>query len=156
MKADMFLKLGPVKGDSVDAKHKGEIELTRVSWGMAVPGSPAGGVGRVTVEEIVLTKRVDVASPLLHSHCCCGMLFDEAVIVKRKAGKVPLEYFRLTLKEVCIASVELQIGGGEGDDMEVIKLRFSEFVEEFVPQNADGTGGGAIRHGYSVTKNVKL
>jgi type VI secretion system secreted protein Hcp len=159
MKADMFLKLAPIKGNSVDAKHKDEIELSGINWAMALPAAHAsarGSVGRVEIEELVLRKKVDAASPALHAHCCCGTAFEEAIVVKRKSGQVPLEYFKLTLKEVLITSIELQMGGGDDSDEEVIKLRFSEFLEEFVPQKADGSGGGSVKHGYNVTKCVKI
>lgn len=158
MKADMFLKMLPIKGDSADAKHKDEIELSGLGWSITLPAAPAssrGGMGRAEIDELVLRKKVDAASPALHAHCCCGTAFAEAVIVKRKSGLQPLEYFKLTLKEVFISSIELEIGGDESDD-EIIKLRFTEFVEEFVPQKADGSGGGSVKHGYNVTKNTKI
>lgn len=159
MKADMFLKLAPIKGDCVDARHKDEIELSGMNWGISLPAAPAssrGGMGRAEIQEIVLRKRVDAASPALHAHCCCGTAFAEAIIVKRKSGLVPLEYFKMTLKEVFISSIELQIGGGDDSDDEVIRLRFTEFVEEFVPQKQDGSGGGSVTHGYNITKGTKI
>lgn len=159
MKADMFLKLAPIKGDSMDAKHKDEIELSGISWAITLPAAPAssrGGMGRADIEEIVLRKKVDAASPALHAHCCCGTAFAEATIVKRKSGLVPLEYFKLTLKEVFISSIELEIGGGNDSDDEVIKLRFTEFVEEFVPQKEDGSAGGSVKHGYNAVKGIKI
>lgn len=159
MKADMFLKLAPIKGDCVDARHKDEIELSGMNWGITLPVAPAssrGGMGQAEIRELVLRKKVDAASPALHAHCCCGTAFAEAIIVKRKSGLLPLEYFKMTLKEVFISSIELQIGGVDDSDDEIIKLRFTEFLEEFVPQKQDGSGGGAVKHGYNITKGIKI
>ena len=35
--ADMFLKLGDIKGESTDAKHPGEIAVLAWSWGVNGP-----------------------------------------------------------------------------------------------------------------------
>ena len=44
MPADLFLKLGNVKGESVDLKHAGEMELLSARWGMQVAVGANGGV----------------------------------------------------------------------------------------------------------------
>ena len=50
MPSDIFAKLGDIKGESLDAKHKDEIEVLSFSWGVtntAAPGAAAGAVGPV-------------------------------------------------------------------------------------------------------------
>ena len=42
MTDDIFAKLGDIKGESLDAKHKDEIEVLSFSWGVATP-PPTGG-----------------------------------------------------------------------------------------------------------------
>jgi hypothetical protein len=37
--SDVFLKLGDIKGESIDDKHQGEIELLAVRWGVTPPKS---------------------------------------------------------------------------------------------------------------------
>ena len=48
---DAFLKLDGIKGESADAKHKGEIDIMSFSWGLAQTGVSAtgggGGAGKV-------------------------------------------------------------------------------------------------------------
>ena len=39
MASDIFAKLGDIKGESIDDKHKDEIEVLSFSWGVANPGS---------------------------------------------------------------------------------------------------------------------
>ena len=34
MAADIFAKIGDIKGESIDAKHKDEIEVLSFSWGV--------------------------------------------------------------------------------------------------------------------------
>ena len=46
MASDIFAKIGDIKGESLDAKHKDEIEVLSFSWGVAntaVIGPGAGG-----------------------------------------------------------------------------------------------------------------
>ena len=51
--SDFFLKLGDIKGESLDDKHKGEIDLISFKFGVRQPGGAAavgaagGGVWRV-------------------------------------------------------------------------------------------------------------
>ena len=45
MAADIFAKLGDIKGESADAKHKDEIEVLSFSWGVTNPPPTSGGSG---------------------------------------------------------------------------------------------------------------
>ena len=45
MATDIFAKIGDIKGESLDAKHKDEIEVLSFSWGVANSGSTATGGG---------------------------------------------------------------------------------------------------------------
>ena len=45
MAADIFAKLGDIKGESLDDKHKDEVELLSWSWGVANIGRRASSHG---------------------------------------------------------------------------------------------------------------
>src|SRR5438552_3280112 len=53
--ADYFLKLDGIAGESVDAKHKDEIELVSFSWGvtqqLVTEGSGGASVGRAQFKD---------------------------------------------------------------------------------------------------------
>jgi type VI secretion system secreted protein Hcp len=99
MAVDMFLKLDDVKGESKDSKHKEEMDVLAWSWGASQSGSThlgsGGGAGKVSVQDVSLTKYVDKASPNLLKFCCNGKHFKEAVLTVRKAGEKPVEYIKL-------------------------------------------------------------
>ena len=57
MPADLFLKLGNVKGESVDLKHAGEMELLSARWGMQVAVGANGGVLAPYASTCWLNKR---------------------------------------------------------------------------------------------------
>ena len=45
MASDIFAKIGDIKGESLDSKHKDEIEVLSYSWGVSNAGSMASGSG---------------------------------------------------------------------------------------------------------------
>ena len=63
MPADLFLKLGNVKGESVDLKHAGEMELLSARWGMQVAVGANGGV-------LASAGRAEVISAELRPELC--------------------------------------------------------------------------------------
>lgn len=159
MASDMFLKLGDLKGESKDSKHKEEIDVLAWSWGMSQSGSThlgtGGGAGKVSVQDISLTKHVDKASPNILKFCCNGKHFGEAVLTVRKAGEKPVEYIKITMKEVIISSVSTGGSGGEDRLTENVSLNFAEFKFEYTPQKDDGSGGSAIEALWNIPANAE-
>lgn len=159
MAVDMFLKLDGIKGESQDAKHKGEIDI--LSWGWAVNqqtvvGAGGGaGAGKVQVSDLKITKKVDASSPNLVASCCGGKHFKTATLTVRKAGGDQQDYLKLNLEEVFITSV---VPEGIQDDVptELLSLNFGKFKYAYSPQKADGTLEAAVEAGWDVKKNVKV
>lgn len=160
MAVDMFLKMDDIKGESVDSKHKGEIDVLAWSWGMSQSGTThvggGGGAGKVSVQDISLTKYVDKSSPVLMLSCCNGKHFKEAVLVVRKAGEKPLEYIKITMKEVIVSNISTGGSGGEDRLTENVTLNFAEFKIEYTPQKPDGSGDAAVEAAWNIAENVKV
>jgi type VI secretion system secreted protein Hcp len=160
MAVDMFLKVDDLKGESADSKHKDEIDVLAWSWGMSQSGTThlggGGGSGKVSVQDISLTKYVDKSSPVLLLSCCNGKHFKEALLTVRKAGETPLEYIKLTMKEVLVSSISTGGSGGEDRLTENISLSFAEYKVEYTPQKADGTGDPAVESAYNIAQNLKV
>lgn len=160
MPADLFLRLGGVTGESIDATHAGEMELLSARWGMHVPVAVTGGVlapaGKSEIKALRVEKRLDRASPALHAQTCAGQHYDTMVLTKRKSGLLPLEYLRITFKDVIVSDIDISLGGGGDVDLEVVTFAFSEYQEEYKPQNDDGTGGACVAAGYNCVKRQKF
>ncbi|MES2355117.1 MAG: type VI secretion system tube protein Hcp [Pseudomonadota bacterium] len=160
MAVDMFLKLDDIKGESRDSKHAGEIDVLAWSWGMSQSGTThtggGGGAGKVSVQDISLTKYVDKSSPNLMLACCNGKHYKEALLTVRKAGEKPLEYVKITMKEVIVSSISTGGSGGEDRLVETVTFNFAEFKTEYTPQKADGTGDAAIEIAWNIAENVKV
>lgn len=105
MASDIFAKLGDIKGESTDAKHKDEIEVLSFSWGVTSGGSastPGGGTGKATPHDLNIVHAIDKASPALLRACATGMHLKDATITHRKAGKGQLEYLVVKLSDVLV------------------------------------------------------
>jgi len=160
MAVDMFFKIGDLKGESVDDKHKVEIDVLAWSWGMSQSGTThmatGGGAGKVNVQDISFTKYVDKSSPNLIQYCCNGKHFSDALLTVRKAGENPLEYLKITLKDLMIAAVTTGGSGGEDRLTENVTLNFGRFKIEYVAQKADGSGEPGVHAGFDIQKNTPI
>lgn len=159
MAMDMFIKIGKIEGESVDAKHKGEINVLAWSWGMSNSGSahmgPGAGAGKVNVQDLSITKYIDKSSTELMLAACNGKHFPDAMLVVRKAGEKPLEYLKIKLSEVLITSVSTGGSGGEDRLTENVSLNFAKVNVDYTPQKADGSGDATLSMGWDIAKNVK-
>jgi len=161
MAVDMFMKISTIKGESSDKTHKQEIDVLAWSWGMSQSGTfhtgGGGGSGKVSVNDLSFTKYIDSSTNALMLGSCSGEHFDEAVLVVRKAGKDPLEYIKITMKNVLVSSISQGGSGGEDRLTENVTLNFAEFKFEYQPQNEKGgKEGGAKIAGWSIAKNVPV
>src|SRR5262245_39914098 len=138
----MFLKLNGVTGEAGDAEHKGEIDIVSWSWGMQAAVSAASGMpqGKGAISELQLVKRVDQSSPTLMGLRRTHKLIKQAQLTVRKAGKTPLEYFRIELENVRITSLQ---AGSEGAELvERLSLGFQKVRVSYTPQDSTGGRGG--------------
>jgi type VI secretion system secreted protein Hcp len=160
MAVDMFIKIDDIKGESVDDKHKDEIDILAWSWGMSQSGTthsgPGAGAGKVNVQDLSFTKYIDKATANLAALCCSGKAFKEAVLVCRKAGGKPLEYLKITMKEGLVSSISTGGSGGEDRLTENVTLNFAEFKAEYTPQKPDGSGDAAVSAGWNIAKGVEV
>ena len=152
MPSDIFAKLGDIKGESLDAKHKDEIEVLSFSWGVANTVAPGGGggggAGKATFHDLSFVHRIDSASPLLMKACATGTHIKEATLTNRKAGKTQHEYLIVKMNDVIITGVT---HGGSGDGhSENVSLAFAKVNVEYKPQKADGTLDAGIHFKYDI------
>jgi type VI secretion system secreted protein Hcp len=160
MAVDMFLKLEGIKGESVDGKHKDEIDVLAWSWGMSQSGTThvaqGGGAGKVNIQDMSITKYVDKASATLMAKISHGEHITKATLVVRKAGKDPLEYIVITMEDVLVTSLSTGGSGGEDRLTENLSLNFARVKTSYVPQKADGSGDPAVDYGYDIAKNETI
>jgi type VI secretion system secreted protein Hcp len=142
MATDIFAKLGDIKGESVDAKHKDEIEVLSFSWGVANSGSTApgggGGAGKATFQDLLIVHDIDNATPALLQACATGQHIKDATITHRKAGKGQQEYLIIKLNDVTITAVS-HTGAEDQPYTESVSLKFAKVDLHYRKQRPDGT-----------------
>jgi type VI secretion system secreted protein Hcp len=157
MAVDMFMKIDTIDGEAQDSKHKKEIDVLSWSWGMSNSGSAhvggGSGSGKVNVQDLTFTKWVDSSTPKLALACCSGKHFKDAVLVVRKAGDKPVEYIKIKMDTVLIASLATGGSGGEDRLTENITLNFSKVSLDYVPQDDKGAAGTAIPMAWDISSN---
>ena len=110
MASDIFAKIGDIKGESTDAKHKDEIEVLSYSWGVkgTILHEIGGGgavAGKATFQDLSITHHIDKATPRLFEACASGAHIKEATITHRRAGKVQNEFLIIKMNDVIITGV---------------------------------------------------
>lgn len=146
MAVDMFLELKDIPGEAQDTTHKGKIDVLAWSWGLSNSGSThvggGSGSGKVNVQDISVTKYVDLASPILALHCANGKHIPEGQIIVRKAGEKPLEYMIIKLKDILVSSISMGGSGGEDRLTENVSLNFGKVHYQYVEQDKTGKASG--------------
>ena len=142
MATDIFAKIGDIKGESVDAKHKDEIEVLSFSWGVTNSGSTStgggGGAGKATFQDLSIVHGIDKATPALLKACATGQHIKDATITHRKAGKGQQEFLIIKLNDVTITAVT-HAGAEDQPYAESVSLKFAKVDLEYKPQRSDGT-----------------
>ena len=153
MASDIFAKLGDIKGESLDDKHKDQIEVLSYSWGVSNAGSMAhgsgGGEGKATFHDLSFTHNVDKASPVLMQSCATGVHLKEATITHRKSGKGQQEYLIIKMNDVIVTSVS-HGGTGDGGSSENVSIAFAKVDMEYKPQKPDGSLDAGIHFKYDL------
>ena len=157
MASDIFAKLGDIKGESLDNKHKDEIEVLSWSWGVSNPADFKGvgggaGAGKASFHDLSFTHKIDRASPLLMKACATGVHLKEATITHRKAGKGQQEFLIFKLNDVIITAVA-DSDSSEADPVESVSLTFAKIAVEYRPQKPDGSLDAAVFFKYDVKAN---
>lgn len=128
-----YLKIGDIKGESTDDKHKDWINLLSYSWGEPAAGRDAASglpTGKRQHKPLTITKHVDKASPMLQQAATSGKVIKEMEIVlpnddPAQAKRMP--YLKYELKDVIVTSYQSS-GTAAGDTvpMETISLNYGK------------------------------
>lgn len=158
---DYFLKIGDVKGESQDAKHRDEIDVLSWSWGETQTGAATarGGLaaGRVQFRDVSITAKMSKASPVLLEACAMGRHYPQAVLTARKAGKGQQEFYMMKFYDVVVTSY--QLGGsttGKEDLIDQFTFNFGKVSIEYKPLKPDGSLDAGVFFKWDVRTSNKF
>lgn len=113
-----------------------------------------GGSGKVSIQDLSLTKYVDKATPNLMLFCSNGKHIETAKLTVRKAGGTAVSYIVITMNEVIITSVSTGGSGGEDRLTENVSLNFAKVQLDYTPQDTKGAAGTAISYKWFIEQNA--
>jgi type VI secretion system secreted protein Hcp len=157
MAADIFAKIGDIKGESLDSKHKDEVEILSWSWGVNQSGTMSygggGGEGKASFNDFNFTHHVDKSSPVLLKVCATGEHIKEATITVRKAGKGQQEFLIIKMNDIIVTSVSPSGSNDGGVTAESVSLQCAKVDLEYKPQKADGSLDAGLHFKYDIKSN---
>jgi type VI secretion system secreted protein Hcp len=150
--AATFLKLGDIKGESTDSKHKDQIEILSFtqSWTNDVElGSSSGGagVGKVQCGAVTMMKNIDKSSPMLLKNIALGTHQESAVIAFQSTtdsmGRAATsDYYTITMGTVFITELSQTDEKDPNRVFEKLVLKARTFEFKYQPQNVKGAPVG--------------
>lgn len=136
---EMFLNIPGIPGEADDPVHADEIDVLSWSWGMSNSATThdGGSAGVASFDDLVFTKYVDKASPMLML-ACANENHLSATLVVRSVGPSPLEYLTITIPDLLVVSVRQVITTADDRPMETVTLNFAEIEYSYVPKGPGG------------------
>ena len=154
VRAAGFLKIEGIAGEATDKDHQSWIEIASYSSSispMAESSSRTGSSGRSGHGSMTITKRVDMATPLLKSQCASGTYIPKVELqVVRTDGEQG--YLVYEMQNVVVTSVKTGGSGGEDRLTENVTLNFSGISWEYTSIK-DSTHGGETDSGWDIETN---
>jgi type VI secretion system secreted protein Hcp len=156
MAVDYFLKLdGGIQGESVNDKHKNEIQILSFSWGgtqvSSVAGTGGSGAGKVQLENFSIMKTFDKASVPLFKALVSGAHIPNGVVTACKAGGGGNPYITVKFKELFVTSY--QVSGSSEVPTESVSFSYNEVNISYSTQDEKGVLTQANQTTYNVAQN---
>lgn len=136
---DIFLKIDDVKGESVKANHIDEIDVLAWSWGASTSGNR-----KTCIQDLSLTKFIDLSSPALLMGQARGRMYDQAILTVSRGNANSLAYISIKFKNVTVTSLSTGGSGGEDRLTENVTFNFESATFEYTPQLQDGVAGETV------------
>ena len=157
---DYFLKIDGIVGESLDAKHPGEMQLESFSWGetqqSATPAGSGAGAGKVQLHDFHFVMRTNKASVQLLLACASGQHLKTALLTARKAGKAPQEFLTFTFTNVLVSSYAIASTPVQPYPVDQVSLSFGQIKVEYRAQKPDGSLDTPVQANWDVAANRRV
>lgn len=158
MAVECMLEIAGVDGESQIAGFENKIDIVNWDWSMSQAGTAhlgsGSGAGRVSIQDLSLTKYVDSATHALMRACCNGKHFPTAKLTVRKAGGTPMPYLEIMMEQVMVTNVSTGSALVNEKQVEHVSLNFAKVSVDYTPQAQKGTGAARKSMKYDIAKNV--
>jgi len=151
-----FIKIGDIKGESVESSHKEWSDLLSFDQGQSVTAPSGEGRRRASVSlgDVVVVKELDKASPKIAEAVLTGEVFPKVEIELTATfgdDTRRLVYYSYELVNVRVTSYNIS-GSGQGDDVptENFSLNFEEIKVTYTEYDSDGNSKGDVEYTWNV------
>lgn len=153
---DAFLRVDGIAGESTDAQHAGEIDVSGFGFGVTNSGSfsvgGGGGAGKANLSDLSINKKVDKASPELFLASASGEHIAKATLTVRRKGSTANLYV-IVLNDVLVSGLQT---GAKDAITETVTINFTKIEISYTPVKEDGTSGPPVKTGWDVKQNKKV
>jgi type VI secretion system secreted protein Hcp len=161
MAGAVFLKMEGIEGDSTDDLHENEIDVLAWSWGLLRSGTQEVGgrttAGRVSGQEMSITKYLDKSSPVLVKHVCNGQAIKNAVLTVQTSGgeDEKVNPLVIEMEDVVVTSYQPSGTGDAGAEIptEGLTLSCKRFTYKYTGQKADSHADAESEQTWDFDKN---
>ncbi len=132
-----YLEFDGIPGESASNQFEGWIEIDSIQFGANraiawVNGSPRPG--SVVVSDVVVTKRIDRASPLLFLAAVQGAPKMVKIHFTKHTPDGETVYLRITLHDVLVSSFSTS---GSAEFSEEVSLLYTRIDIEYIPETGN-------------------
>ena len=158
-----YIKLGDIKGNSLDAKHKDWIEAMSISHmvnrNINPTSKPADALtkSQVHLGAIDVQKNADESSPELVGCVCEGKVFQEVIIdLVRVSSKGNEVFYQWILTDAYISNYGVHgAAAGTIETLENISICYSTIKWSYKKKDNKGKTQGSVDTGWDVGANKK-
>jgi type VI secretion system Hcp family effector len=136
-----YIKIGDIKGDATDSSHKDWISIESLNQTMERPSSTSGATRQragVVLNDLVITKQLDKATPKLMEMCAKGKVIPKLEIEMVTNGRV---YYKIILSNARINGISTVTVCDPGCELlDKVAIGFSKIIWE----HWDGAGNKTV------------
>lgn len=163
MADNMQLKLGDdIKGESPIGGYEEWIQVHGWGWSATQSGTTHEGMGgtsgKVTVQDMTVTKFVDASTHDIIKHVCNGLHIPYAELhVLRVDGMGGFPYLIIKMTDVIVSAYSTS-GSQDGLERvsETLSLNFGKVEVTYTIQNNDGSAGAESTAGWDIRANEPI
>ncbi len=160
MAGALFLKLEGIDGESKDDEHTDEINILNFGWGVNNPPTVTIGggtaAGKVSVQDLNITKFMDRASANLMAYCCSGKIIPTGILTVQRAGEDKVQALVFELEKIFVSSYQTSGDAMSGElPVENVMLSFNKVTYKYTSQDKDGKGEAEVEAAWDIEMNTK-
>ena len=148
---DYFLEVNGVPGESQDAKMAKAIDVLSYSWSASQSADKKSGP---RLGDLVITHRVDLASPPLFQRLVTNSTIPSAELIARKAGEDQFIFLRFCFQNVQVTSI--QQAAGDEAPTEKVSFAYAAVSEQYTQQDNTGGIGQTVFAGWNATQGALI